>query len=119
MKTDEQKIQKALSPEIQKLIFDVSTNYVGQMDDLYKAVGMLVVGRLYGWHVMRLGGSKPDWELANRLFGDIKLLLPKRGEFAGRSLGLAVADRMGHFWEIIRGTVKVPSITRKALTSEV
>jgi hypothetical protein len=117
MKTESEIINEAFNPEIQKMIFDVSANYTGQMDDLYQAVGMLVVGRFYGWRVMRIAGTRPNWKTANQLFGDLKTLMAEREEFAYRSLGLKMSDELGQYWEIIRGQEKIPDAQKKALSS--
>lgn len=115
MKTESEIINEAFTPEIQKMIFDASANYRGQMDDLYQAVGMLVVGRFYGWRVMRIAGTHANWKTANAIFGDLKTLMKEREEFSHRSLGLDLADQVGKYWEIVRGVVKIPQQEKKAL----
>lgn len=117
MNNETQIIEKAFSPEIKQMIFDASQNYHGQMDDLYQAVGMLVVGRFYGWRVMRIAGTRSNWKTASRIFGDLKTLMEEREEFADRSLGLKMADELGRYWEIIRGQEKIPDAQKKALSS--
>lgn len=96
MITDEQMI---------KIINDKSTNFSGQLDDLQAAVGMLVIGRLYGWRVIRLISSRRHWSVACKLFGDLKELLPERGVLAHKSVGLAIVDKAGDYWGIIKGEV--------------
>ena len=96
MMTDEQII---------KIINEKSADFVGQLDDLQAAVGMLAVGRLYGWRVTRLISSKRHWSVACKLFGDLKELLPERGVLAHKSVGLAIVDKAGDYWGIIKGDV--------------
>ncbi|MFM8445602.1 MAG: hypothetical protein ACKN9W_19965 [Methylococcus sp.] len=115
MKTEAQIVKEAFSPEIQQMIFNASQTYSGQMDDFYQAVGMLVIGRLYGWRVMRIAGTHANWKTANQIFGDLKTLMDERGELAHRSLGLRLADEAGRYWEIVRGVVKIPQQEKKAL----
>jgi len=81
----------------------VSTEFTGQMDDLQAAVGMLSVGRLYGWRVMRLTSSTRHWAVACRLFGDLKEILPERGVLAHKSRGLEIVDKAGGYWDVISG----------------
>jgi len=96
MMTDEQII---------KIINEKSADFHGQLDDLQVAVGMLAVGRLYGWRVTRLISSKRHWSVACKLFGDLKELLPERGVLAHKSVGLAIVDKVGDYWGIIKGEV--------------
>jgi len=88
-----------------KMIEEVSTAFVGQLDDLQAAVGMLAVGRLYGWRVTRLISSKRHWSVACKLFGDLKELLPERGVLAHKSVGLAIVDKAENYWDIVAGNV--------------
>jgi len=96
MMTDEQII---------KIINEKSSDFHGQLDDLQVAVGMLAVGRLYGWRVTRLISSTRHWKVACNLFGDLKEILPERGVLAHKSVGLAIVDKMGDYWGIIKGEV--------------
>lgn len=89
--------------ELIKRIEDVSASFVGQLDDLQAAVGMLAVGRLYGWRVTRLISSRRHWTLACRLFGDLKEILPERGILAHKSVGLAIVDKAGDYWDVVSG----------------
>ena len=45
--------------QLKELIERVCSEYHGQLDHLYQAVGLLVVGQLYGWRVMRLISTAP------------------------------------------------------------
>jgi hypothetical protein len=91
--------------EMIKKIDDVSANYTGYLDDLTQIVGMVVIGRRYGWRVIRLVNSRRHWALACKHFGDLKILLPERGDLTRKSIGLAIIDAIGGYWDIIRGSV--------------
>lgn len=80
------------------------SEYSGQVDDFYSAVGMIVVGRLLGWRVMRLVAPSRIWSVAIKIFGDPKLLMPDRGKYAHKSVGLLLADKLGGYWDMIRGS---------------
>jgi hypothetical protein len=82
----------------------VCNEFSGQIDDLQAAVGLLVVGRLYGWRVMRLVSPKRDWTNTTKIFGDPKQLLPERGVLAHKSNGLLIVEKIGGYWEFIRGS---------------
>jgi len=101
--------------ELMAKIDEVSGAFVGQIDDLYKVVGMIVVGRLYGWRVMRLITSGPLWKSAFKLFGDPKELMPQRGKYSHKSIGLRVVDEIGGYWDVIKGIVRVKSELKKEI----
>lgn len=96
--------------ELILMIEDLSTKFVGQIDDLQVIVGMLSVGRLYGWRVTRLVSTRRHWKIACQHFGDLKELLPERGILAHKSVGLSLVDKMGDYWDIINGNVSRDSI---------
>jgi len=101
--------------KILPMIEQESSNFHGQLDSLYQVAGLLLVGQLYGWRVMRLVSTRSNWNRATKLFGDLKLLMPERGPLAEKSVGLRIADALGKgkFWEIIRGLEKLPQEQRK------
>jgi hypothetical protein len=89
--------------ELMIKIEDVTKEYSGLIDHLYEAVGMIVVGRLFGWRVMRLVSSRRCWSLASEIFGDPKELMPERGRYAHKSYGLRIVDAVGGYWDFIKG----------------
>lgn len=89
--------------ELMIKIDEVSKDFHGQIDHLYEAVGMIIVGRLFGWKVMRLASSRRCWTTATKLFGDPKELMREREKYAYKSFGLAVVDKVGGYWDIITG----------------
>lgn len=110
------KIEKTMTDEeLLKKIDYVCANFVGQLDDLQAAVGMLVTGRLFGWRVIRLISSRRHWSVACNLFGDLKELLPERGVLAHKSAGLVIVDKAGDYWEYVKGHKPLPSHERKQI----
>lgn len=104
-----------LSPELTAQIERACSEYSGQMDDLYQSIGVLVAGQLFGWRVMRLTAQRQNWRVATQLFGDLKELMPERGVYYRRSVGLSIADNLDEYWNIVKGLVKLPKEERKAL----
>jgi hypothetical protein len=101
--------------ELFERIDQVSRDYRGQVDDLAAVVGMLMVGRIYGWQVMRLATGRRHWALAIKLFGDPKELMPPRTALSSKSVGLRLADAAGNFWQVIRGQVRTTKEDRAEL----
>jgi len=101
--------------ELNKKIEQVSTDFHGQIDDLYQAVGMIIIGRMYGWQVMRLATPRRIWIVTSKLFGDPKLLMRPRGVLAYKSLGLKIVDKVGDYWEVMKGNIPTTATDRKQL----
>lgn len=99
--------------ELMEKIEEVTKDFHGQIDHLYEAVGMIVVGRLFGWKVMRLASSRRCWTTATKLFGDPKELMREREEYWHKSFGLAVVDKMGDYWGVIMGHKPLPMSERR------
>jgi hypothetical protein len=104
-----------IDDELSSKIESVCADYAGTMDDLYSVVGMIVVGQLFGWKVLRLASSRRHWSKSIKLFGDPKLYMPERGPLSYKSLGLVISDNLGRYWDIVRGVVHTSVVDRKAI----
>lgn len=89
--------------ELNRRIETVCEQFRGQIPDLYHVVGVVVVGRLFGWRVVRLTTSRKIWSLTTRLFGDPKEWMPERGRLAHKSVGLKLVDTLADYWDFING----------------
>lgn len=91
--------------ELIKRVYSVVNDFHGQADDLCYVVGIVLVGRRYGWRVMRLISSRKAWKLASDLFGDLKTgeLMEEKGPIYSHSLGARIVDTLGHYWDFING----------------
>lgn len=96
--------------ELFKKLDDLAINFSGQLDDLNDVTGLFYMGRLYGWKVQRLIVSRRIWELAIKLLGDPKELLPERGVLAHKSLGLTIIDKSVDYWDFIAGNISRESL---------
>lgn len=102
---------KELMNEIDK----VSTKFHGQIDDLYKAVGMIIIGRLFGWKVMRLASPRSTWVKATELFGDPKLLMKPEEKLAYKSFALNLIKGTTEFWDYVRGDKAMVTFDKKLI----
>lgn len=89
--------------QLNQRIEKVCEEFQGQLPDLFQIVGIVVVGRLFGWRVVRLVVSRRLWALMTKLFGDPKEWMPDRGRLAYKSVGLKIVDRIGDYWGVING----------------
>jgi hypothetical protein len=121
--TEEQKnidLKMLTDQEMLELIKKVANEYTGLSGGLMSSIGVLVMSKLFGWRVTRLISSESQWRAANKNFGDIKIITPERGELAHKSVGLAVADKLGSYWKYMRGlkigtTEQMSEKTRKMI----
>lgn len=105
--------------EMHELIEKACDEFVGLGNNLSAAIGVLVMSRLFGWQTMRLVSARNDWERANKIFGDIKKIMPKRGKYARKSIGLDIADQAGEYWKIIRGEIEtIPEKIRRLFNND-
>lgn len=95
-------------PELPAKIAQVSAEFHGQLDDLLKVLGLLLMGQLFGWHVMRLISPVSTWSLAIKLFGDPKLLMPDRTPLSQKSYGLRMIDAGLNYWDVVKRITKIP-----------
>lgn len=102
--------------ELYKRIDEVAKEFHGQFPNLYQIFGVVVVGRLFGWRVVRLTVSGSTWAAVTKWFGDPKQWMPERGRLAYKSVGLKLVDGVGDYWGFIKGHVAredVPASERK------
>lgn len=101
--------------ELMEKIEQVASEFHGDISHLYEAVGMIVIGRLFGWRVMRLVSPGRVWSDAIKLFGDPKLLMREREKYAYKSLGLKAVDLAGDYWNVIKRIRPVPIHERRVI----
>ena len=83
-------------------------NFSGSLEELEKAIGMLIVGYHFGWKVLMLVHSKRTIRKYEKILDiDIKEYFPAEGKSARRSMGLDLAKQIGNFWQVVSGDIKV------------
>jgi hypothetical protein len=100
--------------ELNEKIKKACDEFHGQLDDLYAAIGLIAMGRHYGWRVMRLIAHRRHWAVAKQIFGDPKALMPERGRLYGKSLGCKIVDEASGYWDFIRGNKSIDLQSRRA-----
>ncbi len=83
-------------------------SFSGSLEELEKAIGMLMLGYHFGWKVLLLVHSKRTIRKYEKILGiDIKTFFPAEGPSAERSMGLDLAKKIGNFWQVVSGDIKV------------
>lgn len=82
--------------------------FSGSLEELEKAIGMLMIGYHFGWKVLLLVHSKRTIKKYEKILDiDIKTFFPAEGRSAERSMGLDIAKQIGNFWQVVSGDIKV------------
>lgn len=94
--------------ELIKQVEQASTEFVGLFDELESALGMLMIGRLFGWKVLVLIHNKRTIRKYEEILGiSIREVFPEEGPLAHKSTGLAFAKKIGNFWKAVSGEIKI------------
>ena len=82
--------------------------FSGSLEELEKAIGMLMLGYHFGWKVLLLVHSKRTIRKYEKILGiQIKEFFEPEGPSAKRSMGLDLAKKIGNFWQVVSGDIKV------------
>lgn len=83
--------------------------FVGHLDQLESALGMLRIGHQYGWRALLMIHSKSTVRKYEKILGiDIRSEFPEEGPSADRCYGIVISKKIGKFWKIVSGEEKVP-----------
>jgi hypothetical protein len=76
-------------------------------DELESAIGMLILGRHYGWRVMLLIHSPTTVRKYLKTLGlkSLRDVLPEVGVLAHRSNAWRLVDGTKNFWKVVRGQI--------------
>lgn len=91
--------------EIVSVIDRAVDQFKGNLDELESAIGMLMLGRHYGWRVMMLIHSPSTIRKYVRALGlkNLRDVLPEVGVLAHRSNAWRLVDGTKNFWKVVRG----------------
>ena len=85
-----------------ELIDRTIENFRGDQEELERAIGMLMLGRVTGWRVVYLTHDRTDLLRYERLLGvRIERVLPELGPLSGKSAAWCALDGPGNFWRTI------------------
>jgi hypothetical protein len=92
-------------------------NFVGQLDDLASALGMLRFGDYMGWRVLVLIHNKRTIRKYEEILNiKVREFFPEEGSQSHRSIGYKVAKQLGKFWKAVSG--EVPIENRRGISAE-
>jgi hypothetical protein len=78
--------------------------FEGDLTQLERAIGALIVGRQFGWKVLLLVHDRKTIDKYGKILDiDFKEVLPAEGKFAHKSLGWAASQKVASFWKAVKG----------------
>lgn len=94
--------------ELEEIEGRVVANFTGLLDELESALGMLRIGHHFGWKVLVLIHNKRTIRKYEEILGiNIREFFPEEGPSTYRSFGYRLATKLGNFWKVVSGDVKV------------
>jgi hypothetical protein len=101
-------IDEAQAAALMARVDEIAQAFKGQIDELESALGVLLLGRLFGWKVLVLIHNKRTLRKYEEILGiDIRDAFPEEGPLAHKSLALTAVKEIGEFWKAVSGDVKI------------
>ena len=98
------KLTPAQKSELERIEMEAVGHFVGQLDDLESALGMLRMGHHFGWKVLYIIHSKATIRKYEKIL-DIRIrdIFLEVGPSAERSVGYQIVKKVSNFWKFISG----------------
>lgn len=107
------KLLVKLSEKQKRQLYDVEqeaiAQFSGDISTLMSALGFLRIGHQVGWRVLVITHNKRTIRKYEDILGiNIREFFPEEALGSERSLGLKFAKKIGNFWKVVSGDIKVP-----------
>lgn len=97
-----------LTEEQNKALTETCDNFRGQITTLSAALGAIHVGHIYGWRVLKIIHSPATLKKYEQIIGlKYEEICPETTENSMRNVGYRVSQKIGAFWKVVLGQVKV------------
>jgi hypothetical protein len=95
---------------------EVARKFIGQFDELESAIGMMTLGRLFGWKILILIHNKRTIKKYEEILGiKVREEFPEEGPLFHKSVAYDFIQKAGEFWKGVSGDIKIPE--RRTLES--
>lgn len=102
------KLTKKQLVEMHAIERDAFARFTGLFGELEAAIGMLRMGQYVGWRVLIIIHNKRTIRKYEEILGiNIREYFDEEGPLASRSYGYSIFKKIGQFWKIVSGDVKV------------
>lgn len=82
--------------------------FSGYLPTLSAALGAIVLGHKYGWRVLKMAHSPATLKKYEQVIGlKYEDICPELTEQSKRNVGYRVSEKIGAFWKVVLGHVKV------------
>jgi hypothetical protein len=82
------------------------SGYKGHCDVLCSAIGVLMLGRHFGWRPIFIMFSTRTLRKYERILGlEFRKVLPDVGPTAHKSVAWAIAKKLSSFWKAVKGEI--------------
>ncbi|MHB8406430.1 MAG: hypothetical protein ACYDCJ_13530 [Gammaproteobacteria bacterium] len=94
--------------ELIELVDAACKRFYGESSKLESAIGMLFVGRMFGWKVLYLIHTKSTIRKYEKILGleNIRDVLESETEFSRKSLAYSALKGVSNFWKAVKGEIK-------------
>jgi hypothetical protein len=93
----------------QRHLHRILTTYRGDGAVLQAALGALLLGRVYGWRVLRVAYTGATYTRYQRVLElDFKEWCEPTTQFTDRHRGYEMVGKLREFWKIVRGEIPGP-----------
>lgn len=109
MKTTSAKAPKPPKPrempyDLDVIATETAQHFIGQADDLQRAIGMLYTAKVYGWRVLYLTTSPAYIRKAEKWLNvSFKDGFPEQTEHSRKSLAFKLVQGVSNFWKAVKG----------------
>lgn len=105
--------------EIHPSVIAKAAAYRGSGRTLESALGCYLLGEVYGWRVLYMVNSQKHLrDMESALGVKFQEVCPEVTDLSYRNVGMRTAERIGSFWNVIRGSKSVdPDPDRALITS--
>jgi hypothetical protein len=99
-----------LTEEQNAIIVEKTRAFKGQLPTLSAALGAVVLGHEYGWRVLKIVHSPATLKKYEAVIG-LKYddICPETTDISHRNVGFRFYQKIGAFWKVVLGQVKVDS----------
>jgi len=102
------KLSKAQLDEMHQIEKDAFARYTGTFQELESAIGLLRIGHYVGWKTLLIIHNKRTIKKYEEILNiNIRDYFPEVGTCADLSIGYRDALKMGNFWKIVSGDIKI------------
>lgn len=106
------KVIPPLPPEeaaaLSQRLDEVARKFGGSFDELESALGMMTMGRLFGWKVLVLIHNKRTIKKYEDILGiKVREEFDEEGPLAYKSVAYGVVQKIGEFWKGVSGDIKI------------